>query len=653
MNLLPTLLWKEWRDHRAALIGYCVGVPPLIAWGLSALSATRRVDPLLPAAAAVGGIAIAALTLFGDLFAGEEQRGTIKLLRRLPSGLSKIFLAKLLFLLMATALMGGVAWLATTTAAAALYGAPFAPRLSLPARDWLVLLFPLIAWIPAAAIWLSRATLALPAAALTLALFAAPVGFAVWLQPWLAPSKGELLVAYVVVTAAGPFIAGASFVLGRRRSTRPFTPAAVGLLATLALFVPAYGWTGVRFAKGLVLEPAAATFRIATNSAGAVSQDGRFAWINAFHVAGSRNVAGITDYDPERDGPLHTVQVDLADGRWRPFGSLGAMVLAPGSLSERRNAAVVGLFRDSALRRRDINHDDHERDETLLLDAVTGEPLEATARAALLAKRGAAAGALLREACGLVLPDGRRVWRQDDQLMIDPGRVLPDSRCLESGWTSSFWSSGNAGFGVRVAERELYDPSREKRFRVAPELAVLFVRPGHWVVYGWDPKGKRGTLAYDPESGATAPLLGSEPNDFVSALLPDGRLLVRARLGSGRDAEPALVLLDPETGAREELALELPPEALGMVWQPTGTDDGALVATLWGANVARFLRIELPADRRSGERARVEVTAPLELPCESIGVVGADGQSVIAIEAGRRLVRVRFDGSPPEQLFPK
>lgn len=647
MNLLPTLFWKEWRDHRAALIGYCVGVPPLIAWGLSALSATRRVDPMMPAVAAVGGIAIAALTLVGDVFAGEEQRGTIKLLRRLPSGLAKLFLAKLLFLLMATALMGGVAWLATTTAAAALYGAPFAPTPSLW-HEWIcvALLFPLIAWIPAAAIWLSRATLALPAAALTLALFAAPIGAAVWLQPWLAPSKGELLVAYVVVTAAGPFIAGVSFVLGRRRSARPFTPAAVGLLATLALFAPAYGWTGWRFAKGLVLEPAAATFRIATNSAGAVSRDGRFAWINAFHVAGSRNVAGITDYDPERDGPLHTVQVDLADGRWRPFGPLGAMVLAPGSLSERRNADVVGLFRDSALRRRDVD----ERDEALLLDAVTGEPLEATARASLLAARGATAGALLREACGLVLPDGRRVWRQDDQLMIDPGRVLPDSRFHNAPF---FWSSGNAGFGVRVGDRELYDPMREKRFRVAPELAVQFVRPGNWVVYGWDAKSKRGTLAYDPESGTTAPLPGSDPNDFVSALLPDGRLLVRARLGSGREAEPTLVLLDPDSGAREELALELPPEALGMVWQPTGTDDGALVVTLYGANVVRFLRIELPADRSSGERARVEVTAPLELPCESMGVVGADGRGVIANEAGRRLVRVRFDGSAPELLFPR
>ncbi len=645
MNLLPTLLWKEWRDHRAALIGYCVGVPPLIAWGLSALSVAWRTAPLLPSAAAVGGIAIAALTLFGDLFAGEEQRGTIQLLRRLPSGLSKLFLAKLVFLLMTTALMGGVAWLATTAAATLLHGARFAPAPSLPLRDWLVLLFPLIAWIPAAAIWLSRATLALPAAALTLALFAGPIGFAVWLQPWLAPSKGELLVAYVVVTAAGPFIAGASFVLGRRRSARPIAPAVVGLVATLALFVPAYGWTGWRFVKGLVLEPAAATFRI-NGTAGALSRDGRFAWINAFHVAESRDVAGITDYDPERDGPLHTVQVDLADGRWRPFGSLGAMVLAPGSLSERRNAAVVGLFRDSALRRRDL----YERDEALLLDAVTGEPLDATARAALLAASGATAGALLREACGLVLPDGRRVWRQDDQLMIDPGRVLPDSHFHNA---PLFWSTGNAGFGVRVAEHELYDPSREKRYRVAPELAVQFVRPGHWVVYGWDPKGKRGTLAYDPESGATVPLLGSEPSDFVSALLPDGRLLVRARLGSGRDAKGALVLLDPDSGAREELALELPPEALGMVWQPTLTGDGALVATLYGANVARFLRIELPADRRSGERARAEVTAPLELPCESIGVVGADGRAVIASEAGRRLVRVRFDGSPREQLFPK
>ncbi|MSR47572.1 MAG: hypothetical protein EXS13_11010 [Planctomycetes bacterium] len=649
MNLFATLLWKEWRDHRAALIGYLIGLPPLIAWGLSALSATRRVDPLMPSVAALGGFAIAALTLFGDLFAGEEQRGTIKLLRRLPSGLSRVFLGKLAFLLVAALLMSGWAWLATTSAAALLFGAPFAPRVSLLDVAWIWPALALAAWIPAAAIWLSRATLALPAAALTLALCAAPIGAMAWLHPGMKPTDRELLTAIFAFIAAGPLVAGLSFVLGRRRSSRVFAPACVGLLATLLLFTPAYAWTAVRVARWLAIEPGSSSFRIDTSSDSVVSLNGRYAYVSGFHLAPGREVVGVTDHDPDRgDSPLHPLCIDLKSGAWRELGAAASRFLPPnpgGSPGLRMAAPLVGLFEAGAFGREAAG----KEIQWQLIDADRAVPCDEALSNAVESGSGPDAAALLRAASYVQLPDGRRAWRQDGQLMIDPGRPLPDSR---SDSTARFhlWHFAAYGFGVRVGSGEWYDLAREKRYRVADRLWVRWVRPGRWIVWDRSVNGYLDrVLLYDPDTESSAPIAALGKLDAIVDLAEDGRLLVIEKGSAAPDAERSLLLLDPESGEREPIAVTAALDLKRSWVRVAGrTPSGRNVLRIQNTESRKTWFALLDGNAGAGlHLAQSSALAAAEL------VGAADETSLIAIEFGRRVVRARFDGSPPTPLFPR
>ena len=650
--LFPTLLWKEWRDHRSALLGYFVAIPPLIAWGLSAVTAARRIDPMLPSAAAVCGLAIAALTLFGDLFAGEEQRGTIKLLRRLPGGLSKVFVGKISFALIAAVAMSGWAYLATTIAASLLYGGPLLPKPSLPDVSWLTLSFVVAAWIPAAAIWLSRATLALPAAALALVLFGAPIAVTLWLNPGMKATKDELVWAYLVLTSAGPLVAGASFVLGRRRSTSAFAPAAVGLLAMLALFTPAYAWTGVRVAHFLRIEPDSATFRIDTGShrANALDPRGRYVYVNAFHVTTARDERGFGNHDPwQGDSPLHPLCIDLETGAWRELGPPGSHLFAPGQGAIRETTALVGLVLESTL-------DDLPRGDPgwRFFDAATGRAIEEDLAVPLSRRTGLRAGAMWRDADSLRLPDGRRVWRQEDFLVADPGRVLPDS---EFGSSPTLWGSAMPGFGVvldRLRDRTVvYDVLRERRFAVDPRLWVSFVRPGRWIVYDRSRANDAPTpRLYDPETRELGDIAGLGKGDSPLSLQDDGRLLVITSYRGQRNVEHDLVLLDPESGVREPVALP-PSISLASKWvsvvgrTPGGNEILAVRHTKGCADW--LIRCDRQSSAGGSTTTRTVATGPF-LGFEFVG--SSDEESAILV-GSRRLVRVRFDGSPPEFLFPR
>jgi len=652
MSLFPTLLWKEWRDHRAALLGYFIGIPPLIAWGISALEAPMRKAPLLPSAAAVGGFAIAALTLFGDLFANEEQRGTIKLLRRLPSGLSKVFIGKAVFGLIAAIAMSAWAYIATTCASAWLYGGSLFPKPMLPAVPWLALSFVVTAWIPASAIWLSRATLALPAAALALALACAPIAATLWLNPGMKATKDELGWAFVVLTAAGPLVAGVSFVLGRRRSTSAFAPAAAGLLAMLGLFTPAYAWTGVRVAQFLRIEPGAATFRIDTGSsrANALDTRGRFAYVNAFHVTNARDERGFGNHDPEQgDSPLHPLCIELETGAWRELGPPGSLLVAPGQAAIREPTSLVGLVLESTL-------DDLPRGDPgwRFFDAATGRAVDENLAAPLSRRTGLRAGAMWRDADWLRLPDGRRVWRQEDFLVADPGRMLPDS---EFGSSPTLWGAEMPGFGFvldRGASNAVYDVLRERRFAVDDHLRVFFVRPGRWLVYDGSRANDASTpRLYDPETRELGDVAGLGKFDSPLSLHDDGRLLVITSYRGQRDVEHDLVLLDPESGAREPIALP-PTISLQSTWvsvvgrTPSGSEILRVRHAKGGGD--RLLRCDQrTADGRTTS-ARTVATGPL---LDFVEFVGASNEESAIVVDSRRLVRLRFDGSPAEVLFPR
>lgn len=658
MSLFTTLLWKEWRDHKVTLLGYLIGVPPLIAWGLSALPAVKRVEPVLASWAAFCGFAIAVLTLFGDLFAGEEQRGTIKLLRRLPGGLLPVFAAKFLLALLGAAVMSGVAYATTAGLGVALWGAKSWPALMVPGFGLVEPLLPLAGWIVVAAIWLPRATLALPAAALTVALFLLPIVAAFWVQPGMGPTQGELRVLVIGLTLAAPLVAGLSFVLGKRRATRAWKPAAIGLLATLGCFAPAYAWTGARVAQFLALDPAAATFRLDPRADTALSPDGRHAYVVGYHLANGRAAArNLIERDADLgDGPYHPLAIDLEDGTWRAMGPAGSAFWAPAvcdSFGMRTPTPHVAMVAPRAFSR--ATQDKGVRFaliDTDRVDVVREGALDDAASQELQSAQHRWPDSVLP------LPDGRRWHVERGRLVVDPGRELPDGtielaqlwwRLEPKGFGCWVGSGGSGGYG------EYYDLLREKRYSRKPEFTVRWIGRRSWIV--WRPQSAREPgggryLRYDPDMQATAPIAGLGVRDELLDLEVGGLFLADRRGPTPPGASPNeaprwLEWLDIDSGAATPIE---PVEAIDLrqAWiRAAGRlPSGRLVVRIaQPGERTRFARA-VPTDHG----ARLELTPEL-VAAELLG--SADEESLVVIDSGRRLVRVRFDGSPPEQLFPK
>ncbi len=660
MSHFTTLLWKEWRDHRVTLLGYVIGVPPLIAWGMSALPAAKRVEPMLASWAALCGLVIAMLTIFGDLFAGEEQRGTIKLLRRMPGGLLPAFLAKVAFALLGALVMSGVGYVTTVGLGVAVWGAKAWPALMLPAFGQPEWLFALAGWVAVAAIWLPRATVALPAAALTIVLFGAPMAMAFWMQPGMQPTTGELQAALIGLSLAALLVAGLSFVLGKRRAARSWKPAAIGLLATLGCFAPAYAWTGVRVARFLELDPSAANFRLDRRLDAALSPDGRQAYVVGYHVAKETTaVRAVTDRESARgDGPPHALAVDLVDGTSRALGPAGSKFWSPsicdshGMRTPTPRLAVIAPTGPTGFSR--ATKDKSVRFEvidTVLGDVVREGILDDDVLAPLLADRERWPD------CSLPLPDGRRWRAENGRLVVDPGRELPDGQInLAHLW----FRLEPRGFGCSVDQGangygEYYDLLREKRYSRRTDYVVRWIGRSSWVVWRVQQAGNSLVGRYarlDPDTQELTPIPGFGVRDDVLDLEVGGLFLVDRRgtfvPGTApNDAPRWLEWLDVDSGEATPIepvaAIDLRQTWIRVVGR---LPSGRLVVRLERQGFwVRFARA-IP----TGHGARLELTPDLE-SAELLG--SADEESLVVIDAGRRLVRVRFDTSPPELLFPR
>ena len=106
-------LWKEWRDHRAVILGICALLPPVV---FAAILLVPKGLFALPTAGAAAGLAIAALALGADLVPDEVRRGTISFLRRLPDGLGAVFAAKAALLVGTLALSAALGYTAASLA---------------------------------------------------------------------------------------------------------------------------------------------------------------------------------------------------------------------------------------------------------------------------------------------------------------------------------------------------------------------------------------------------------------------------------------------------------------------------------------------------------------------------------------------------------
>ncbi|MDH3591485.1 MAG: hypothetical protein OER88_06385, partial [Planctomycetota bacterium] len=201
MNTFLHYLWKEWRDHRAVVLGLVLTWPLLLV--LAAFTVPQNAlrefwFAGLSGAAVLGIFVFAACT---DLVPGEARRGTLRFLARMPAGLRPPLLAKLAFFALGCGALTGFGWLGGALVTKWVGGPWPSPGL-VPLAAWIVAA---IAWAFAVSCCLPRGVLALPATAIALALLFAPVLWAMItfkdlvfsryvtdLRPWLWAAAGAV-----------------------------------------------------------------------------------------------------------------------------------------------------------------------------------------------------------------------------------------------------------------------------------------------------------------------------------------------------------------------------------------------------------------------------------------------------------------------------
>ncbi|MFI5401465.1 MAG: hypothetical protein ACHQ1G_00800 [Planctomycetota bacterium] len=290
-----THLWKEWRDHRAVILGIVALLPPVI---FAALLLIPEGVVALPTAGAAAGLAVVALALGADLVPGEVRRGTLMFLRRLPGGLGPVFLAKAVLLLGALLLSGALGFGAANLA----QRVAGRPALAL---DWTYApeALAVVLWIFAVAMWLPRGELAVPATALCLGAFILPMHLLLEWNPGLKLPASAMTVGQWALIPGALLVAWLSW--RGRRFGGAWGSAWRGLLVTLLLFTPAWGYVADKASDWRYFDPRDPICRL---HRGWVGVGGRYAFLNG-RAPGSR--------------PNHAILVDLQTGEWRKVGAPG------------------------------------------------------------------------------------------------------------------------------------------------------------------------------------------------------------------------------------------------------------------------------------------------------------------------------------------
>lgn len=303
MNQFRLHLWREWREHRLALLVLFL-VLPLLGWGFARV-APRAVlgDPLVQSGAALSFVVVLLVATGGELL-GTERRGPgLQWLERLPSGLNTAFLAKLLFL-------------AITTTVAAWYGLNVARSFALlrgvqpRTFRWEPFFFTagvsLVVWTFACSVWALRGGVSVFAALLVVGAVGHPL---IDLELKGYSLSASQLEAFTWLSAVGG-LSGAwlGFVRGGRLSRPPRWSALLGIAPVVPLLLATWSWASQRLQERDVLDPVADNFM---GECEAVSEDGRYAlMIGRHHLSGWG----------EEAMPNHALRVDLRHGTWELLG---------------------------------------------------------------------------------------------------------------------------------------------------------------------------------------------------------------------------------------------------------------------------------------------------------------------------------------------
>lgn len=490
MNVLPTYLWKEWREQRATLGLLALALTLGTGVVLATLPRAAAGDPITFLGIVTFAAAATVLAVGADLLSRERERG-LRFLERQPAGLAAAFRAKLAFLVLAmgAALAFGV--LLASSAAWLRGGTP--PALDLDFAQPLGLILVLSLWTFAVSAWMPSSALTLPATALLLAALAWPAFPVILRHPLYEPTETQVWIFAALGVLGAPASAWAAFVVGSRAGRTRRAAACAGLAVAAAAFAPSWGWAASRH---LAARNAPLEFRVAW-----AGENGRYAFVNAARV-------DITGRD--QDMPWTAVVVDLADGSWTFAGPRDA-------------SAFSRPFQ------RDRTAADSPCDEPLtLFDKDTGEPWNEQALDPLTARPTKQVSETLPEAppSSFGLEESPRTWS-----VTSAGHGLRLQ--YRDGDVQRFRFLGRDG---RLVSDD--DLPRDEHGQTA---TLVLTRPGRWLVHG-----TRGWLLFDPATGASDPWTRVERGERLGPLLEDGRVLLTAG--------ERVHLLDVESGERQELS---------------------------------------------------------------------------------------------------
>jgi hypothetical protein len=625
MQTFLAYLWKEWRDHRAVLLGMALAVPLLMAVAGLTLPTKAFEDVTFTVVATLGCLAVFVFAISTDLVPGEARRGRLGFLRRQPRGLSRAFAAKfLLFSVLACVFTAyGFLTAGLTSWLVAGFFPPFAPPTELV---WLVVAT--VLWVFAVSCCLPRGALAIPVTVGLCFLLLLPIAFVFRAYPnlrWLEWGGAWTVALWLCGGLAAGWLA---FVRGRRHGGGALSAArwcgAIALVCVLPYWADA-AHTAYQWRYHSVSEISSAF----------VGEGGDYAFVNCYLIRPGESARG-----RPRMSPLEPVIVDLRTGEARPVGGMASKFFTSSRFGWWRSCSAQPVV---ALR---------EWRQWVVYDGRTGSRIGNE----LPVERARAAS---RAVTPYRLADGRRVWVFGDRLECDAPQG--GFEVMEEHWPSR--GTGACGLGVTVnSPAKFYDFDR-RRFYARRDLALqghhVRIRPGRWLVFKrWcvvEP-GKAGRPAkirgavwqlLDPDTNTLAPARSLGPRDDVRAVLDDGRLLVR------RPDRP-FALVDPETGATQKF--ELPPGVVdvfnaGRTFDtPVRTPRGRRVFRLIDRRGDSWRQVYAYLDNDTG--ALVAATATRNVVGRDVQLLAcvSDDEAIVLVE-DRALWRVRFGTDDHEELY--
>lgn len=592
MRLLGTYLWKEWRDHRAVLVGMLLAVPLLLTVMGFALPRTA-LDVAPQRREFVSFISVACLALFvvslaTDLVPGEARRGHRWFLERLPGGLGAAFRGKLALFAGGAALYAAYGYLAGAVMCRLASGEwPALPPLG--ATAWMIAIVAL--WTFAVSCSLPRGALSLPAVA-ALALLLALPAIGLWM---LFPSDGP--AAWWRWESRALWVTGAvvaAWVAFRRRGFLRAGRAclAVGAVCAMPYWADAAhdAWSWHRHSIVEVHEVL-------------LGEGGSYAFVNRVRTGAGGS------------SPAAPVIVDLRTGSAREIGSkfdrFGPALGGPPPFGY----VFVRLYRVGA-------------SDSTVLDGRTAEQ-----RAGITAEEvdsAYSARPVWR------FPDGRTAWLRGGTLVAE---------AIGGGFEvllKDAWSPCGLGF-ESYTPRGFYDLSRERSY-AARDLALrgdrVWIRPGAWLT-----RKKLDYRLFSPDANTFAPALGFTDAADVSAILDDGRVIASSRGGG-------LVLITPETGEVSPVATPPGFEKCGL-WEqfrgPIRTPGGKRVLQLLrddGTSQLTEERYACAFVRQDGDRF---------LPTASmrglVTLLGCSTEDEVIVRDDRAIYRLRFGSDAREEIW--